>query len=192
MLEAEAAATGSEWARATAARCRGLVQDSPDRAIAELGRAVTLAESLASPFEQARARMRLGQALRHARRRRDARPYLEQAHTAFELLGARPWADRAAAELAATGITAAPRRTPFHTRLTPQELRVALQVAEGLTNQEVAARLFLSPKTIDVHLSHIYGKLGVHSRTSLARLIHSGVVQADQATNEADATAAHH
>ena len=59
----------------------------------------------------------------------------------------------------------------------PQELRVALQVAEGLTNHEVAARLFLSYKTIEVHLSHIYGKLGVRTRTGLAKLINSGAVR---------------
>lgn len=139
----------------TAARCHGLVQDSPDQAIVALEQAVTVAETSPSPFEQARARLCLGEALRRVRRRSEARPHLEQAHTAFELLGAQPWAQRAAAELQATGRTAAPRRTPVHTRLTPQEMRVALQVAEGFTNQEVAARLFLSPKTIEVHLSHI-------------------------------------
>jgi len=192
VLDHEAAATGSRWATMTAARSRGLIQDSPDQAIAALEHAVTVAETSPSPFEQARARLCLGEALRHARRRSDARPQLEQAHTAFVLLGAQPWAERAAAELAATGITAAPRRTPIHARLTPQELRVALQVAEGLTNQEVATRLFLSPKTIEVHLSHIYSKLGVHSRTSLARLLNSGAVQTDQATNEPDATATPH
>jgi DNA-binding CsgD family transcriptional regulator/integrase len=192
VLDAEAAATGSRWAEATAARCRGLLQDTPQRAIAQLEEAVTLAETSVNMFEQARAHLCLGEALRHARRRGDARPQLQQAHTAFEFLGAQSWADRAAAELAATGITATPRRTPVHARLTPQELRVALQVSEGLTNQEVATQLFLSSKTIEVHLSHIYSKLGVHSRTSLARLIHSGVVQTDPATDEADAPTAHH
>lgn len=68
------------------------------------------------------------------------------------------------------------RSGSIHVRLTPQELRVALQVAEGLTNHEVAARLFLSHKTVEVHLGHIYDKLGVHSRTGLARLITSGAV----------------
>jgi DNA-binding CsgD family transcriptional regulator len=176
VLDAEAAATGSQWAKTAAARCRGLLRDNPDRAIAELEDAVTMAEATASAFEQARTRLCLGEALRRARHRSDARPHLEQAHTAFELLGAQRWARRAAAELAATGITAAPRRPPVHTRLTPQELRVALQVAEGLTNQEAATRLFLSPKTIEVHLGHIYDKLGVHSRTSLAKLISSGML----------------
>jgi len=78
--------------------------------------------------------------VRRARRRSDARPQLEQAYVAFGLLGTQPWAERAAAELAATRITVAPRCTPTHASLTPQELRVALRVAEVLTNQEVAAR----------------------------------------------------
>ena len=177
VLDAEAASTGSHWARATAARCRGLLQDTPQRAVAYLEEAVTIASTSASIFEQARARMCLGEALRRTRQRGEARRQLEQARSAFELLGAQPWAERAAAELATVGVTAEPRRTPIHVRLTPQELRVALQVAEGLTNQEVAARLFLSHKTIEVHLGHIYDKLGVRSRTGLARLVHSGAVQ---------------
>jgi DNA-binding CsgD family transcriptional regulator len=176
VLDTEAAATGSEWAKITAARCRGLLQDTPRRGVAQLEEAVTKAETSASAFEQARARLCLGETLRRARRRSDARPQLERAHAAFESLGARPWAERAVAELHATGLTALPRRTPVHVRLTPQELRVAMQVAEGLSNKEVATRLFLSPKTIEVHLGHIYDKLGVHSRTTLARLISSGAV----------------
>jgi DNA-binding NarL/FixJ family response regulator len=177
VLDAEAASVGSQWARATAARCRGLLQDSPQQAIAHLEEAVAVAETSASIFEQARARMCLGEALRRARQRGEARRQLGLARSAFELLGAQPWADRTAAELATVGVRAAPRRTPIHVRLTPQELRVALQVAEGLSNQEVAARLFLSHKTIEVHLGHIYDKLGVRSRTGLARLVHSGAVQ---------------
>jgi DNA-binding CsgD family transcriptional regulator len=176
MLEAEAAATGSQWAQVTAARCRGLLQDSRKQAVAELEEAAAMAEASASAFEHARTRLCLGEAMRRARRTSDARYQLEQAHTVFELLGARPWAGRAIAELAAMGATAAPQRAPIHLRLTPQELRVALQVAEGLSNLEVAARLFLSPRTIEVHLGHIYRKLGVRSRTGLARLVSSGAV----------------
>ena len=189
VLDAEADATGSDWAKATAARCRGLLQETPQQAIAGLEQAVTMAEASPNEFEQARARLCLGEALRRARRRSDARHQLEQAQSMFEILGARPWAERATSELAATGFTAAPRRTPVHARLTPQELRVATQVAEGLTNQEVAVRLFLSPKTIEVHLGHIYNKLGVHSRTSLARLLNSGTLPTDQATHKASTAA---
>lgn len=181
LLEAEAAATGSQWARVTAARCRGLLQGSRHQAIAQLEEAAAMAAASASMFEYARTRLCLGEALRRARKTRDARYQLEQARAAFELLGARPWAGRAVAELGATGVTAAPQRAPIHLQLTPQELRVALQVAEGLRNHEVAARLFLSPKTIEVHLGHIYQKLGVHSRTGLARLISLGAIGGDTA-----------
>jgi DNA-binding NarL/FixJ family response regulator len=184
ILEAEAAATGSQWARVTAARCRGLLQGSRQQAIAHLEEAAAMASASASAFEHARTRLCLGEAMRRARRTNDARHHLEQAHAAFEMLGARPWAARAVAELAATGVTAAPQRAPIHLRLTPQELRVALQVAEGLSNLEVAARLFLSPKTIEVHLGHIYQKLGVRSRTGLARLISSGAVSGTDPAGE--------
>jgi DNA-binding CsgD family transcriptional regulator len=177
VLEAEGAATGSRWAEAVAARSRGLLEDTPRDAAAHLEHAVGRAEDGATgPFDLARALLYLGEALRRAGKRRDARRPLAQAHAAFDQLGAAPWAKRAAAELAATGMTAARRRPPVHVRLTPQELRVALQVAEGYSNQEVAARLFLSPKTIEVHLSHIYAKLGVRSRTALAKQISSGAV----------------
>jgi DNA-binding NarL/FixJ family response regulator len=119
----------------------------------------------------------LGEALRRFRRRGEAGRQLNRAYLAFKQLGAEPWAERTAAELATAGVSSVPQGMPIHVRLTPQELRVALQVADGLSNQEVAARLFLSRKTIEVHLTHIYDELGVHSRTSLARLVHSGAVQ---------------
>jgi len=174
VLDAEAEATGSPWARAAAARCRGLLEGTPQRAMELLEEAVSLSEAAANMFEQARGRMCFAVALRRARKRGDARRVLERARSEFEILGAQSWATRAATELAALGVSAPQARRPIHVRLTPQELRVALQVAEGLTNQEVAARLFLSHKTIEVHLGHIYDKLGVHSRTGLARLITSG------------------
>jgi DNA-binding NarL/FixJ family response regulator len=177
LLDAEAAATGSRWAEVTAARCRGMLLKPSQRAIAQLEEAVALAETSASIFELARARLCLGEALRRFRRRGEAGRQLTQAYHAFEQLGARPWVDHSAAELATAGVSTIPQHKPIHVRLTPQELRVALQVADGLSNQEVAARLFLSHKTIEVHLGHIYDKLGVRSRTSLARLVHSGAVQ---------------
>jgi DNA-binding NarL/FixJ family response regulator len=177
VLDAEAAAAGSTWATAAAARCRGMLLKPSPRAISQLEEAVALAEASASVFEQARARLCLGEALRRLRRRGEAGRQLDQAYFAFEQLGARPWAERTAAELATAGVSTVARGEPIFIRLTPQELRVALQVADGLSNQEVAARLFLSHKTIEVHLGHIYDKLGVRSRTGLARLVHSGAVQ---------------
>jgi ATP/maltotriose-dependent transcriptional regulator MalT len=177
ILETEAASTGSRWATAAAARCRGLMQDTPQQAVEHLKQAVAIAETTASKFEQARARLCLGQALRRARQRGQARRQLLQAKATFELLGARPWAERAAAELAIVGISNLGQREPIHAKLTPQELRVALQVADGLSNREVAARLFVSYKTVEVHLGHIYDKLGVRSRAALTRLVHTGAIE---------------
>jgi DNA-binding CsgD family transcriptional regulator len=176
-LEAEASATGSRWAAAATARCRGLLEDTPRRAVARLEEAVAVAEASTSRFDQARARLCLGETLRRVRQRDAAQRQLREAHVTFELLGAGPWAARAAALLASAGVSAAARSGPVHVRLTPQELRVALHVAEGLSNQEVAARLFVSHKTVEVHLGHIYDKLGVRSRTGLARLVHVGELE---------------
>jgi DNA-binding CsgD family transcriptional regulator len=119
-------------------------------------------------FETARTRLAFGTRLRRARRRVAARPQLRAALTTFEELGAAPWADRAATELAATGETVR-RRAPSGARtLTPQELQVALLLSEGRTTREVAAALFLSPKTVEYHLRKVYAKLGIRSRAELA------------------------
>jgi DNA-binding NarL/FixJ family response regulator len=85
-------------------------------------------------------------------------------------MGASPWAERARAELRASGETARKRDPSTIDRLTPQELQIARLVAEGLSNKEVAAQLFLSPRTIDYHLRNVFAKLGITSRTHLARL----------------------
>ncbi|MGH3010362.1 MAG: response regulator transcription factor [Gaiellaceae bacterium] len=88
--------------------------------------------------------------------------------TTFEQLEAGPWADRARAELAATGERVRKRDPNAVETLTPQELQVALMVAQGATNKEAAAALFVSPKTIEAQLSSVYRKLGLRSRTELA------------------------
>ncbi len=115
----------------------------------------------------------LGERLRRARRRSDSRQPLRAALETFDRLGARIWADRARTELAASGETARSRDPYASEQLTPQELQVALVVAQGATNKEAAAALFLSPKTIETHLGRVYRKLDVRSRTELARLLAS-------------------
>jgi len=85
--------------------------------------------------------------------------------------GADPWADRARAELAATGETRRRRDPATIGELTPQELQIALALAGGKTTKETAAALFLSPKTVEYHLRHVYQKLGIHSREELARAL---------------------
>ena len=102
-----------------------------------------------------------------------AREQLRAALDLFEHLGAGPWADRANAELAATGETRMRRGPGAIDELTPQELQVALALAGGRTTRETAASMFLSPKTVEYHLRHVYQKLNIHSRDELARALAS-------------------
>lgn len=165
-----AAAAGSRWAGWTAARVHGLRDGSLD-ATAHFRDALALHDQLAWPFERARTAMCFGEVLRRNRRRTEARGQLRAALDGFERLGAEPWAQRTRAELEATGGHAGAHRVSSSVHLTPQELQVALAVADGATNAEVAASLFLSAKTIEYHLSKIYRKAGLSSRDQLADLI---------------------
>jgi DNA-binding CsgD family transcriptional regulator/tetratricopeptide (TPR) repeat protein len=168
-LEEQGRATGSRWAAAAAARCRGLLADE-DGYETILLRALEL-HGDHEPFERARTELCLGRRRRHARHRSAARVVLHQALSTFETLGAEPWAEQARVELRATGETPAPSPGGSLMTLTPQELQVALVVAGGATNREVGASLFISPKTVEFHLGHVYGKLGVRSRTELVRKV---------------------
>jgi len=159
-------------ALAAAARCRGLLA-AEDRFDAEFEKALDFHGAVQMPFERARTELCLGERLRRARRRADARAPLRSALETFERLGAAPWSERARSELAASGETAR-RRDPYAAEeLTPQEFQVALLVARGATNREAGASLFLSPKTIEAHLGRVYRKLNVRSRTELAHLLGS-------------------
>jgi DNA-binding CsgD family transcriptional regulator len=122
-------------------------------------------------FETARTRLAYGERLRRARNRVLAREQLRAALDTFEHLGAGPWADRASAELAATGETRRRRDPSTIDELTPQELQISLALAGGRTTRETAAALFLSPKTVEYHLRHVYQKLGIHSRDELAQAL---------------------
>jgi DNA-binding CsgD family transcriptional regulator len=124
------------------------------------------------PFDGARTRLVLGEWLRRARRRSDAREHLRAAHAVFEALGAQPWADRARLELRATGEAGPRSASSTLDGLTPQELGIARLVADGATNKEIAAQLFLSVRTIEYHLHKVFTKLGIASRHALARLVH--------------------
>ncbi|MDX6538061.1 MAG: hypothetical protein QOD37_2402, partial [Gaiellales bacterium] len=117
--------------------------------------------------ERARTELAYGERLRRVRRRGDARSHLRDAHAAFRRLGAEPWAERARLELAATGETARKRDPSTLDQLTPRELQIALELAAGLTTREAAAKLYLSPKTIEYHLRSAYRKLGIASRGEL-------------------------
>ena len=119
-------------------------------------------------FQHARTRLAYGERLRRAQRRRDARVQLRAAAEIFDQLDARPWAERARAELRASGETLAVGGDSGE-QLTAQELQIALLVTEGQTNAEVGRALFLSTRTVEFHLSRAYRKLGVSSRTELTR-----------------------
>jgi DNA-binding CsgD family transcriptional regulator len=165
-----AGSTGQPWAEAAVHRCRA--QLTEDTAEADFREALRLHEQAGPghrPFDRARTQLLYGEWLRRARRRVDARTQLAAAHETFERLGTTPWTDRAATELRATGQTVRRQGTKA-TRLTPQEMQVVRLVAEGGSNQEVAAQLFLSPRTVAYHLYKAFPKLGVGSRTELARL----------------------
>jgi DNA-binding CsgD family transcriptional regulator len=152
---------------AVAARCRGLVAcagGDVDHALGELEDALALHEQVTLPFQKARTLLALGDAQRQATQRRNARRTLEAARASFAELGAALWERRAERELGRIG-----GRAAAPDGLTPSELRVANLVAEGRTNREVAAELVVTERTVETHLTHIYRKLGVRSRTELAR-----------------------
>jgi DNA-binding CsgD family transcriptional regulator len=165
-IVARAEETRRPWRIATSAGCRGVVGGESTCADA-FEEALRLHEATPSLFEQARTELCYGERLRRSRRRRQAREHLRAAFETFDRLGARPWAARAAAELAATG-EHVHEADPGVRDLTPQELQLALLVAQGATNKEASAALFISPKTVEAHLHHIYVKLGLRSRTELA------------------------
>ncbi len=169
-LEVTATCTGKPWALARAAHACGLLEPAEvdrhfSQALAHHGRS-------GRPFEWGRTELAYGGVLRRARRRTDARRHLRAAFDRFEAIGARPWADRAQAELRACGQTVRRRVAggPIE-QLTPQEVQVARFVSRGLTNAEVAAQLFLSRRTVDFHLRNAFAKLGITSRTELVRLV---------------------
>jgi DNA-binding CsgD family transcriptional regulator len=171
-LDAQAERTGGRQAAAAVARCRGLLEADEARAEVWFARALDLHEQRPDPFERARTELCHGERLRRARHRADAREPLRDALEAFERLGAEPWAQRARRELAATGEQVRGQRQLVARELTPQELQVALAVANGASNREAAAALFVSPKTIEAQLTSIYRKLDIRSRTQLAKAMH--------------------
>ncbi|GAA3612158.1 LuxR family transcriptional regulator [Nonomuraea rosea] len=166
-----AEATGRPWARAVALRCEALLAVGEEETERHYTEAVGLHLNGGRPFEEARTRLLFGEWLRRSRRKADARIQLRQALDTFERVGAGPWATRARAELRATGEAATDvRATGAAGLLTPQELQIVRLAAQGATNRDIGAQLFLSPRTVGYHLHKAFPKLGVASRTELARL----------------------
>ena len=165
-FESAAQAKRQPFALARAARAQALVAD--DRHFVELFEsALQHHESTPDTFERARTQLYFGERLRRTRKRVEARKHLRAALKAFDELGAAPWAERAMGELQASGETARVRSDTYRQQLTPQELQVAMTLAEGTTTREAAARLYLSPKTVEYHLRHVYDKLEIRSREEL-------------------------
>jgi len=172
-LEERARSTGLSHPAAAAARCRGLLAADAGQSVAAFEAARREHARRSMPFELARTLLCEGEVLRRWRRPAAARSALREALGLFERLGARPWADRAAAELAATGIrtVSSKFRAARIDALTPQELQIARMVADGLNNAEAAAAMFLSRKTVETHLTRVYRKLEIRSRTDLTRIL---------------------
>ncbi len=164
--EADARRLERAWVLAHVTRCRGLVaaaRGDVSEAASLLENAVTEHETVRDAFGRARALLALGVVRRRERQKRAARDAIATALGEFERLGAATWIEKARAELGRIG-----GRTRIE-GLTPAERRVAALVAEGRTNREVAAALFLGERTVETHLTHVYAKLGVRSRAELVR-----------------------
>jgi len=166
-LEERAATLDHPWARAAAARCRGIAvlgAGEPAAAVSLLEQARVGFTAIGAPYELAHTQRTLGAAHARSGKRRRAAEALREAHRIFGELGTPAWQERTDDELR----RAYPR--PRRDRdLTPAEQRVAALVASGRTNREVSAQLFTTVKTVEAHLTRIYRKTGLRSRTELAR-----------------------
>ncbi|WP_170223241.1 helix-turn-helix transcriptional regulator [Nonomuraea turkmeniaca] len=175
---AAATARYARWTEHTAApelgaltaRCRALVSADGDADV-HYAESLRLHARSDAPLEHARTELLLGEHLRRDRRRSEAQRHLRGAADDFRRIGAIAWADRALGELRATGESARTPEAGVLSTLTPQELRITLAVGEGLTNREIAAQLFLSPRTVDYHLRKVFQKAGITSRAELMRLV---------------------
>jgi DNA-binding CsgD family transcriptional regulator len=176
-LEVNAAKLGSPVAVAAAARCRGLVAAADGDLDSALDAFDSSLSCASFPFDRARTLLCLGAVRLKEQQRRPAREALEQALAIFEELGARPWAEKAQRELRRIS----GRRTAGE-ELTATEVRVAELAARGRSNREIAAELYVARSTVEMHLSSVYRKLGIRSRTELARGFTLGT--ADEKTTE--------
>ena len=165
-LTAITGASGADWGLALEARCRALLSKPPaaeslyEEAIERLGRTRVRGE-------HARSHLLYGEWLRRRARRVDAREQLRTAHRMFTDMGMEAFAERTRRELVATGVTVRKRRNESRDALTAQEEQIARLAREGLSNPEIGARLFLSPRTVEWHLRKVFTKLGISSRMAL-------------------------
>lgn len=156
--------SGTDWALGIGARSRALLAADAEPLYCE---AIERLARTRMRVELARTHLLYGEWLRRQRRRTDARAQLRTAHDMFDTMGMAAFAERARRELLATGETARSRTPTTSAQLTPQEEQVARLAAAGLTNPEIGARLFISAKTVQYHLSKVFTKLGITSRSQL-------------------------
>jgi DNA-binding CsgD family transcriptional regulator len=169
-LSESTGASGTAWGAAVEDRCRALLSEG---ALAEklYRSAIDRLVPTALRLDLARTHLLFGEWLRRESRPADARGELRAAHRLFTEFGSESYAERARIELRATGERTGKRSPESNVRLTPQEARVAQLVAQGGTNVEIAAQMFISPSTVEYHLHKVFRKLGMRSRTQLAKLI---------------------
>jgi DNA-binding CsgD family transcriptional regulator len=159
--------SGTDWALGLEARCNALLTDEAATAEPLYREAVELLGRARTLPDLGRTQLVYGEWLRREQRRVEAREQLHGSYALFCEIGMQGYAERARRELAATGETSRKRTDETRADLTPQEIQIALLALEGLTNPQIGARLFLSARTIEWHLRHIYPKLGIRSRREL-------------------------
>lgn len=169
-FESWAAGSGSTTRLALAQRCHGLLAEDDSVAEEHFRESLRLHQHAHTALELAKTELFFAHRLRRARKPGAARSLLREALTIFQQFDARPWADRATAELRAAGDTVGPATSHAKTELTAQQMRISALVAQGATNREIADRLVLSTRTVDYHLRNIFARLGVRSRVELAAL----------------------
>jgi ATP/maltotriose-dependent transcriptional regulator MalT len=161
--------TGTDWARGVEARSHALLSEG-DATEPLYREAIDRLERTRISVHLARAQLLYGEWLRRENRRVDAREHLRAAHDLFSSFGAEAFAERARRELQATGETARKRTEETRGVLTPQEAQIARLAQDGLSNPEIGAQLFISPRTVQYHLHKVFLKLEITSRNQLARL----------------------
>ncbi|MFI5694148.1 ATP-binding protein [Kribbella sp. NPDC051586] len=166
-------ATGTDWALGVHARSRAMISagDTAERLYRE---AIAHLEKTRLKVELARAQLVYGEWLRRERRRTDAREHLRTAHAGFEAMGLTGFAERARRELQAAGGTARKRVVPTQSELTAQEAQIARMARDGLSNPEIATRLFISSRTVQYHLRKVFSKLDITSRSQLDQVMPAG------------------